>query len=95
MLETNKLQKLARDIVLRRLPEIKLDRVSTEDFTSSAGEPAVRITLVLTPESVDTISGDDALKLLLDIHDGLAREGEERFPVLEYATADDVPIEED
>lgn len=95
MLNAPELQKLARKIVVKRMPSVQLDNVVTEDMTSSDGEAALRITLVLTPETVDTITGEDALKLLVDINDGLRREGEERFAIVEYATADDVPIEED
>jgi hypothetical protein len=95
MLNAPELQKLARSIVGKRMPSVNLDDVVTEDMTSSEGEAALRITLVLTPETVDTITGEDALKLLVDINDGLRREGDERFAIVEYATADDVPIEED
>lgn len=90
MLEALELQRLARKIVLKRLPSVHLDDVLTEGMTISDGEEGLRITLVLTPESVDSISGNDALKLLIDIRNGLLREGEERFPIVEYATADDL-----
>ena len=79
----------------KRLPSVTLDDVLALPVTSSEGEAALRITLVLTAESADAISGEDALKLLIAIRDGLLREGEERFPIVEYATADDVPTEED
>jgi hypothetical protein len=94
MLEALKLQELARKIVTKRLPNVQLDDVVAASITDSEGEAALRITLVLTPESVDAISGEDALKLLIDIQQGLFREGEERFAIVEYATADDVPHEE-
>jgi hypothetical protein len=90
MLEAFRLQDIAKKIVSDNLPTIILDEVLTENTSTSDGEAALRITLVLTPESVDAISGEDALKLLVDIRDGLLREGEERFPILEYATADDL-----
>jgi hypothetical protein len=95
MLEALELQKLAKKIVEKRLPSIHLDDVRTLPFTDSDGEAAVRITLVLTPETADAISGEDSLKLLVAIREALSREGEDRFPIVEYATADDVPYEED
>ena len=95
MLNVPDLEKLARTLVSKRMPSVHLDDVVTENTTNSDGEAALRITLVLTPESVDAITGEDALKLLVDINDGLRREGDERFAIVEYATADDVPIEED
>ncbi|MBA4161328.1 MAG: hypothetical protein C0515_04460 [Novosphingobium sp.] len=95
MLETLKLQELARRIFAKRLPSIQLDEVQAAQFTGSDGEPALRIKLVLTPESADAISGEDALKLLAAIRDELVQIGDERLPILEYATADDLPTEED
>ena len=95
MLETPELQKLARKIMGKRLPEVHLDDGLTEPFTSSDGEDALRITFVLTPESVGAISGEESLKLLVAIKDALWGMGEERFAIVEYATADDVPFEED
>ncbi|MEO7739715.1 MAG: hypothetical protein ABIS10_10550 [Novosphingobium sp.] len=77
------------------MPSVELESVQTEGFTSSEGEDALRITLVLTPETVEAITGDDALKLLLEINDSLRREGDERFAIVEYTTADDVPVDED
>lgn len=94
MLEALELQKIARAIISKRLPTVALDDIVAENTTSSDGENALRITLVLAAESVDAISGDDALKLLVDIRDGLVREGEERQPIVEYTTVDDVPDEE-
>lgn len=95
MLNAPELQKLARKIVKKRMPTVRLDDVVAENTTSSDGDPSLRITLVLTPETVDAITGEDALNLLVEINDGLRREGDERFASIEYATADDVPVDED
>lgn len=95
MLETLQLQKLAREIVGKRMPKVQLDDVVAVPFTDEEGESALRITLVISPETVDAITGKDALKLLVDIKDALFRKGEERFAFLEYTTADDVPTDDD
>ena len=95
MLEALELQALAKSIVRKSTPAIELEDVVTEDVTSSEGEDALRITLILSPSSADAISGEDALKLLVDIREALNRGGEDRLPIVEYATADDVPGEDD
>ncbi len=95
MLEALELQKLAKEVFHKRLPSIHLNDVLTQPITDSDGEAALRITLVLTPESSGAISGQDGLKLLVAIREALSRKGEDRFPIVEYATADDVPYEED
>jgi hypothetical protein len=89
MLNEPDLQNLARSIVGKRMPSVRLDDVLTENAISSEGEAALRITLVLTPETVNSMSGGEALKLLLDIRHGLEREGDDRLPIVVYATADD------
>ena len=50
------------------------------------GEDAVRITIVLTPEAVDQLAAGDPVDVLSRIWDGLRSAGDERFPILEYAT---------
>jgi hypothetical protein len=95
MLQTLELEKLARKLVKTRMKEVRLDDVVAENITSSTGEAALRITLIITQETADAITGEDALKLLVEINDSLQREGDERLAIIEYATADDVPIEED
>lgn len=90
MLEDLQLQKLARDIVRKSLPAINLEDVVTVPMTDSEGEAALRITLVLTPESAEAMTGKDALKLLVELKDAFFREGEERFALVEYATHDDL-----
>jgi hypothetical protein len=95
MLNVPELQKLARKLVKERMPSVSLDNVFAENMTSSGGDPSLRITLVLTPETADAITGEDALKLLVDINDGLQREGDERFAIVEYTTADDFYDDDD
>ncbi|MBS3927643.1 MAG: hypothetical protein KGZ65_03510 [Sphingomonadales bacterium] len=95
MLETLQLQKLAREIVAKRMPKVEVADVLTVPITDSEGEAALRITFVLTPESVDAITGEDALKLLVELKDALFRKGEERFAIIEYATPDDLEEQEE
>jgi hypothetical protein len=90
MLEAFRLQNLAKEIVGRSLPAVVLDEVIAKTMVRSDGDEGLRITLVLHPESVGAITGDEALQLLVDIRDGLEREGEKRLPLVEYATADDL-----
>jgi hypothetical protein len=90
MLHDKQLQAIAREIALKRLPLLGLDEVLTENTTISTGEPGLRITFVLTPESAEAISGDDVLKLLVSIRNRLEHDGEDRFPIVEYATKEDL-----
>ena len=95
MLEVLDLKKSASDILTKRMPLAQLERVITQNTSTSDGDAALRFTLVLTPESVGKITGEGALKFLTDLHDSLERAGEERFPIVEYATSDDVEAQEE
>lgn len=86
MLNDPKLQKLMRDIVHKRLPMIDLQRVQTDVAFDSEGKDAVRFRLVVTPETVDAITGAAAIGLLLEVREQLSAEGEPRSPLVEYAT---------
>ena len=90
MLSEPKLQEIVKNAAGKELSGFQLGRVLTQPMLDSEGNEALRIVLVLTPEDVNSISGEEALKLLVDIHNGLMREGDERFPIVEYATEADL-----
>jgi hypothetical protein len=52
----------------------------------STGEEVVSVTLVIAPGAVERIGGDRALDFLYEVQQTLARSGDQRFPLLEYAT---------
>ena len=61
-------------------------RVITNGTSDLDGKDALRITVVLTPEDAERLTGDEALDLLVSLHQTLQAEGEDRFPFIEYAT---------
>jgi hypothetical protein len=65
-------------------------RAFTESGIDSEGEEALRITIVVTPDAVEKIDGDELLNNLLTIHDGLRQRGEERTPMVGYATEEEL-----
>lgn len=95
MLNDPQLQKLMTEIVNGRLPKVQLQQVMTDTFTDSKGEDALRITLVLTPDSVRELTGDETLDLLVEVQNSLQREGEDRFAIIEYATEEELLEEDD
>jgi hypothetical protein len=64
--------------------------VRSEPTTDSVGEPALRITVVLTPGSSETITGTEALTTLVNLQRALRKEGENRFPILGFATEEEL-----
>jgi hypothetical protein len=58
----------------------------------SQGDPALKITIVLTAGSTDSIQGKDVLKTLDQLQQRLQEEGEERFPIVEFETRGEAPV---
>ena len=86
MLHDTRISEIALEAARRGGANAGLERVMTEPTLDSEGKDAVRITLVLTPDAVQSLTGDEALDILVSIQQSLSREGEERFPIGEYAT---------
>lgn len=60
--------------------------VNNSPTVDSVGDPALRIRITVTPVSTAAISGDAALRTLHEVHRLLQEQGEDRFPIIEYAT---------
>ena len=95
MLESQELQKLAREVFERQLPDVVLENLSAGSFVGSDGDEKVKVVLLFDPQAFEAITGDNALSLLLALNDALQGAGEERFASIEYATTDDQPVDED
>jgi homoserine dehydrogenase len=63
--------------------------------TDLEGHDALDITLVLTSESsAINMPHDAALNTLVQIHDELLKQGDERFPFIQYVTSEDLKAAE-
>jgi len=69
--------------------------VTNTAVTDSTGHDALQITIVLKPGSTDAITGDRVLRTLDEIRTQLQRAGEERLPIVEYATQDELNESDD
>jgi hypothetical protein len=85
-----KVVQIARDVATANLTSEAVRAVLSEPFTDSEGVQSIRITIVLSPGFPDQIKGDDALNTLVGIQRNLLKEGEERFPLVEYATEEEL-----
>ncbi len=95
MIESIELQRLAREVFAKQLPDVELENLSAEAFVGSEGDEMLRVKLLFDPQEVEAITGDNALSLLLALNDALQNAGEERFASIEYATTDDLPYDEE
>jgi hypothetical protein len=86
MLKPNRISKIARDAAMANLASSAVSRVISEATTDSEGRDALRITIVIHPDALGRLTGDSALDTLVQIQEDLREAGEQRFPIVEYAT---------
>ncbi len=85
-----RMRKIVETSAKRILGKENVVRVFTEPGTDSEGKDAMRITIVITPEAVTRIKGDALLDNLLEIHNRLSEAGEDRTPMVGYATEEEL-----
>jgi hypothetical protein len=89
MLTGESVLQIAGEVAKAHLPAGAFDRAVSEPTTDSEGREALRITLVIAPGATDRISGDAALNTLFHIQKRLNEAGDDRFPIVEYATSEE------
>lgn len=94
MLDNHRISEISEGVVRTLVAKSDLERILTEPATDSEGNAALRITLVLRQAAAQALSGDEALDLLVGIQERLRAAGEERFPIVEYATEQELLGEE-
>lgn len=67
--------------------------VVSEPALDSEGHDALNITIVLKRGSADKISGDKALDTLVSIERALREAKEERFPIVNFVTEEELELE--
>ncbi len=63
--------------------------VYSEPTIDSRGDEALRVTVVLSDDAASKMDGEMALDILVKISDDLRAKGEERFPIVEFATEEE------
>ena len=86
MLNEDKVNTIVREVATKRLAPYASGRVMSEPTSDSTGEDALRITIVIEPDSAPKIGGEAVIDTLLQIHNRLREAGDDRFPIIEYAT---------
>ena len=86
MLRNNQIIKIARDAIVANSSPSVVNRVISEPTSDSEGRDALRITIVVKPNAIAKLTGEATLNTLVRIQEKLREAGEERFPIVEYAT---------
>ena len=86
MTETLNIDDIVAGAARAKLGKKNFIRAMSEPAIASDGSEALRITLVIEPNAVEALKGGAVIDTLVEIHKRLLDEGEERFPIVEYAT---------
>ena len=90
MLDEGRIHQIAREVAAAHLSSANFASIDIATMVDMEGHDALRITIVLNPGAASRIDGDAALDTLVQMQDRLRKEGEERFPIVEYATAEEL-----
>ena len=83
MLDQDRIDQIVKDAAAATLGSGVVQSVRTSSMVDFEGTEALRIRITLTEGSTNEVRSA-ALKALSEIHDRLQKEGEERFPIIEY-----------
>src|ERR1700693_2359419 len=89
------IEREAVDVAKKHLGAKYVVRAIAEPAVDLDGDDAWRITIVIEPEAVDAISGDAVLDNLVQIHERLRQYGDERLPIVEFATEEELRESDD
>ena len=81
---------IAGKVARSNLRSTSVADVLAEPAIDSEGHEALRITIVVESSATARIKGDAVLNTLVQIQDRLQQAGEDRFPIVEYATKDEL-----
>ncbi len=90
MLNPEQISRIVSEVVAANTSPDSVRAVTSEPATAFEGEEAVRITIVVTPDAVAHLEAGPAGDTVVQIMERLRNAGEERFPILQYATKEEL-----
>lgn len=90
MLEQKKIIEIAQKVAVANLSSSAVKSAMSEPAVDSQGREALRITIVIEPGAAEKFKGQAVLKTLVEIQNQLQKAGDERFPIIQYATEEDL-----
>jgi hypothetical protein len=90
MLDRTELHQIVSAAATAVLGNGRVGAVRIEPTADSEGRDALRVMLVLAPGSLASISGDKALDTIVAIQNRLLEAGEDRFPIIQFATEEEL-----
>jgi len=91
MLDQEKINRIAEDVAKATLGD-SVRWVSSTAIIDSRDQEALRITVVVTPGSEYTLSGDQRVDATVRIHDALQIQGEARYPFVRFISEAELEV---
>uniref|UniRef100_Q07UH8 Uncharacterized protein n=1 Tax=Rhodopseudomonas palustris (strain BisA53) TaxID=316055 RepID=Q07UH8_RHOP5 len=96
MADNAEIEQITREIVNANTMPDAVASVRSRPAVDWTGDPIIRISIVVRPETEAALTGQTPLNILTKISDQLMAVGEDRFPIIDYATtADREPADDD
>jgi hypothetical protein len=86
MLDNKRIDQIATEVATANLTPQNFTSVQSSSTTDSTGEEALQIRIIIPPGAALRIEGHAPLVTLVQIQDRLREAGENRFPIIEYST---------
>jgi hypothetical protein len=90
MLDLEKVTQISTEIAKANFGSQNVVRIESEPTTDSGGQEALNLLIVVAPGFAEAINGDAVLDTLVQIIDRLQEGGDDRFPIIEYATEEEL-----
>jgi hypothetical protein len=90
MSELANIEHITAEVVNAHTAVSAVRSVHAEPSVDSTGDEILRISIELSPEAAKMLKGSVPLDILVRLHDRLWEEDETRFPIIDYATTDEL-----
>jgi hypothetical protein len=94
MLEIDEVNRVVNKAAAATLKQ-RLSRVYSEPTLDSCGQDALRVMIVLDNDHAGEVTGQMAVSTYMKIGQDLEESGESRFPIIMWATEDDLKADVD
>ncbi|MCD0422122.1 hypothetical protein LOC51_33340 [Rubrivivax sp. JA1024] len=91
MVESAEIERITRDVVNAQTISQAVVSVRSKPSIDWTGDPTIDISVVVRPEAEAALLTEETpLNILTSISDQLLEVGEDRFPIIHYATTEDL-----
>lgn len=90
MSEILDIERIAREVVTANTAPDSVQSVTASSSSGWTGEDTLRISIVVAPKAAAELQGEAPLKILVQLQDRLQQAGDDRFPIIDYATTDEI-----